>query len=207
MNLSFSDITQSTFPITVLKPIFDAAVQAIFTGVGLRVFRGLPVKRYSREEQIIAFAGISTYIGEHRYRQLGGSAAIAHLRDLTKLDPGTVRCFGCISGEILLCSLYFSRLTAPSHHRQGSVFPPSFLRSAIATSLTPSLLLSPPSPGYTGGNQVFHTDNGDVVGLITLNKAAEGGLSQLSSVGQLYNNFSDNRRDLLRTLAGNWQSK
>jgi len=115
--------------------------------------RGLPVNDWTREEQIIAFAGLAAWIGNKRLTQ-GGQTAIVHLRDITALAPGD--------------------------------------RPAIVVK------------GQTSGNQVFHTDAGDIVGLITLNKAAKGGLSQLSSVGQTYNYFSENRRDILRTMAGKW---
>ncbi|KAJ7156519.1 hypothetical protein C8R43DRAFT_1125712 [Mycena crocata] len=148
LNLEFGDISRETFPLKVLTKALDKAVDEIFNGLGLRIFRGFPVQKYDRKSQIIAFAGISAYIGEHRYRQIGTAAAIAHLRDLTTLDPGE-----------------------------------------------------------TAGNQVFHTDVGDIIGLLTLGKAETGGLSQLSSVGQLYNTFADTRRDILRTLADKYYSR
>ena len=37
------------------------------------------------------------------------------------------------------------------------------------------------SPAYTADKQVFHTDPGDIVTLLALSVAAEGGQSQLSS--------------------------
>ncbi|KAJ7508321.1 hypothetical protein B0H11DRAFT_2304022 [Mycena galericulata] len=157
LNLGFSEISRETFPLKVLNKTLDEAVDAIFNGIGLWILRGLPVQKYDRKSQIIAFAGIAAYIGEHRYRQIGSAAAIAHLRDLTKLDPGER--------------------------------PPIVLK------------------GQTAGNQVFHTDAGDIIGLLTLGKAEKGGLSQLSSVGQLYNTFSDTRRDILRTLASPYYSR
>jgi hypothetical protein len=51
------------------------------------------------------------------------------------------------------------------------------------------------------------TRNRDIIGLLTLGKAEKGGLSQLSSVGQLYNTFSGSRRDILRTLASKYYSR
>lgn len=156
LDLPYSAISQETFPLTILRPVLHQAVLDIHQGLGLRVFRGLPIAKYDRKSQIIAFAGISAYIGPERFRQ-GPSAAIAHLRDLTQLDPGN--------------------------------------RPAIVVK------------GQTAGNQVFHTDAGDIIGLITLDRAAKGGLSQLSSIGQTYNAFAETRRDILRTLAGTWKNK
>jgi hypothetical protein len=40
--------------------------------------------------------------------------------------------------------------------------------------------------------------------LLMLGKAEKGGLLQLSSVGQLYNTFSDSRHDILCTLANKY---
>ncbi|KAK4703941.1 hypothetical protein P7C70_g2278, partial [Phenoliferia sp. Uapishka_3] len=156
LDLPFSSISKETFPLTVLKPVLDQAVIDLHRGIGIRVFRGFPVANYDRKSQIIAFAGISSYIGPTRLRQ-GPSAAIAHLRDLTSLDPGE--------------------------------------RPAIVVK------------GQTAGNQVFHTDSGDIIGLFTLDRAAKGGISQLASQGQVYNTFAKERRDILRTLAGKWTNR
>ncbi|KAI5475591.1 hypothetical protein MNV49_001147 [Pseudohyphozyma bogoriensis] len=150
----FSSINKSTFPLTTLKSVFEEAVKAIHTGVGVKVFRGLPVKLWDRKSQIIAFAGISAYIGD-RLRQATDSAII-HLRDLTSLDKDN----------------------------------------------RPAIVLK----GQTNGNQCFHTDSGDIIGLFTLDKAAKGGLSQLSSIGSFYNALATSRRDVLRTLARPYKS-
>ncbi|KAJ6566830.1 hypothetical protein B0H19DRAFT_1258013 [Mycena capillaripes] len=76
LNLGFSEISRDTFPLKILNKALDKAVDEIFNGIGLRIFRGLPVQKYDRKSHIIAFAGISAYIGEHRYRQIGSAAAI-----------------------------------------------------------------------------------------------------------------------------------
>lgn len=73
------------------------------------------------------------------------------------------------------------------------------------TIVTPPPLSSSPETrergaGQTNGNQVAHTDNGDVISLFTLSPAAEGGLSQVASVGEVYNWFAENRPDILRVL-------
>ncbi|WWD19990.1 hypothetical protein CI109_104463 [Kwoniella shandongensis] len=63
--------------------------------------------------------------------------------------------------------------------------------------------------GQTSGNQVFHNDGSTgIVGLITLNVAETGGLSQLSSVAQTYNELANTRRDILREFAkDDWKNK
>lgn len=49
LDLPFSAISRETFPLTVLKPVFHQAVLDIHQGIGLRVFRGLPVTSYDRK--------------------------------------------------------------------------------------------------------------------------------------------------------------
>nr|XP_018260635.1 uncharacterized protein I303_06350 [Kwoniella dejecticola CBS 10117]OBR82793.1 hypothetical protein I303_06350 [Kwoniella dejecticola CBS 10117] len=63
--------------------------------------------------------------------------------------------------------------------------------------------------GQTNGNQVFHNDGSlGIISLFTLGVAETGGLSQLASVGQTYNYFAENRRDILRELAKNdWKNR
>ncbi|WWC71789.1 uncharacterized protein I206_105748 [Kwoniella pini CBS 10737] len=63
--------------------------------------------------------------------------------------------------------------------------------------------------GQTNGNQVFHNDGSlGIISLFTLGVAETGGLSQLASVGQTYNYFAENRRDILRELAkGDWKNR
>nr|XP_019010100.1 uncharacterized protein I206_04568 [Kwoniella pini CBS 10737]OCF48881.1 hypothetical protein I206_04568 [Kwoniella pini CBS 10737] len=56
---------------------------------------------------------------------------------------------------------------------------------------------------------VFHNDGSlGIISLFTLGVAETGGLSQLASVGQTYNYFAENRRDILRELAkGDWKNR
>jgi hypothetical protein len=60
------------------------------------------------------------------------------------------------------------------------------------------------SPAYSTDKQVFHTDSGDVIALICLSEAAEGGQSKLSSSWLVYNELARTRPDLIRTLAEPW---
>jgi hypothetical protein len=63
------------------------------------------------------------------------------------------------------------------------------------------------APAYTTEKQVFHTDAGDVIALLCLETAAEGGQSKLSSSWKVYNELADTRPDLIRTLAEPWASE
>jgi len=54
---------------------------------------------------------------------------------------------------------------------------------------------------------VFHTDSGDVIALLCLETAAEGGESMLSSSWRVYNELAATRPDLVRTLAEPWPAE
>ena len=60
------------------------------------------------------------------------------------------------------------------------------------------------APAYTAEKQVFHTDIGDIVSLLALSVAAEGGQSKLSSSWRVYNELAKTRPDLVATLADDW---
>ncbi|KAG0155044.1 hypothetical protein PDIDSM_617 [Penicillium digitatum] len=60
------------------------------------------------------------------------------------------------------------------------------------------------APSNTADKQVFHTDAGDIVSLLCLNRAAEGGESYLSSSWHVYNILAQERPDLIHTLSQNW---
>lgn len=57
---------------------------------------------------------------------------------------------------------------------------------------------------YTTDKQVFHTDVGDLIALLAIQSAAEGGVSRISSGGMVYNDIAATRPDLIHTLAEPW---
>lgn len=57
------------------------------------------------------------------------------------------------------------------------------------------------APAYTTEKQVFHTDAGDIISLLALSEAAQGGTSRLASSWRVYNELAATRPDLIRTLA------
>lgn len=63
------------------------------------------------------------------------------------------------------------------------------------------------APAYTTDKQVFHTDSGDVIALLSLEEAAEGGESKLSSSWRVYNELARTRPDLIRVLAEPWPTE
>lgn len=59
-------------------------------------------------------------------------------------------------------------------------------------------------PTYKADNQVFYTDAGDIVSLLAMSVAAEGGQTKWSRSWRVYNELAETRPDLIATLAGNW---
>jgi len=58
---------------------------------------------------------------------------------------------------------------------------------------------------YTTDKQVFHTDIGDLIALLSIQTSAHGGISRLSSGGRVYNEIAKTRPDLITVLKDNWQ--
>ncbi|GES60772.1 putative TfdA family oxidoreductase [Aspergillus terreus] len=158
LKLPLGYIDEVTFPLPGLRPVLRALSKDLHFGRGFFVLRGLRVENYSREENIIIYAGVSSHIGSIRGRQEdtrftnGTSLVLSHIKDLSgSVDKG--------------------RIGAPSN---------------------------------TADKQVFHTDVGDIVSLMCLQPAAEGGESYLSSSWLVYNILARERPDLIHTLAQDW---
>jgi hypothetical protein len=121
-------------------------------GRGFFVLRTIPVDSYSRADNVLIYAGVSSYVGGQRGLQNVGGGVLVHIKDLT---------------------------TTP---QAGSIG----------------------SPAYTSVPQVFHTDKGDIVSLMALDVAAEGGTSRISSSWRVYNDLAETRPDLIKTLSDPW---
>ncbi|KAF8649399.1 hypothetical protein AX16_005840 [Volvariella volvacea WC 439] len=57
---------------------------------------------------------------------------------------------------------------------------------------------------YTTDAQVFHTDVGDLIALLALQTAAEGGTSRIASGARVYNELAATRPDLVQVLSEPW---
>ncbi|KAJ6120974.1 hypothetical protein N7523_005254 [Penicillium sp. IBT 18751x] len=90
-NLSLGHISDSTFPLPTLHPVLRDLSKEIHTGRGFVVLRGLRIDDYSREDNIMIYAGVSSHIGNIRGRQQdtrlenGTSPMISHIKDLTDI--------------------------------------------------------------------------------------------------------------------------
>ncbi|KAK1145206.1 hypothetical protein N8T08_004358 [Aspergillus melleus] len=151
-------INNETFPLPTLRPILRALSRDLHLGRGFFVLRGLRVDKYTREENLIIYAGVSSHVGNIRGRQEdtrfsnGTSLVLSHIKDLSKtVDSGNIG-----------------------------------------------------APSNTADKQVFHTDAGDIISLLCLNPAIQGGESYIASSWHVYNILARTRPDLIHTLSQDW---
>ncbi|BCS30606.1 TauD/TfdA family dioxygenase [Aspergillus puulaauensis] len=88
LNLPFGYIAQETFPLPTLHAELRRLSRELHFGHGFFVLRGLDVDRYTREENIIIYTGVSSHIGSVRGRQDAyhkgkrADVVIGHVKDV-----------------------------------------------------------------------------------------------------------------------------
>ncbi|EED19027.1 TfdA family oxidoreductase, putative [Talaromyces stipitatus ATCC 10500] len=89
LNKPYGYINRRTFPLSSLGSLLRDSSRELHFGRGFFVLRGIPVDKYTTEENIIIYAGVSSYVGDLRGRQErrnttdGKSAVLSHIKDLT----------------------------------------------------------------------------------------------------------------------------
>ncbi|OAA65585.1 TfdA family oxidoreductase [Niveomyces insectorum RCEF 264] len=86
-----SRVSQDTFPLPSVGPLLREQAKELHSGRGFFVLRGLQPDRYSKEENIIVYTGVSSYIGSIRGRQdsrvvdgVKQSSMMNHIKDLSQ---------------------------------------------------------------------------------------------------------------------------
>ncbi|KAG6853962.1 hypothetical protein C0991_012108 [Blastosporella zonata] len=79
-------LSPTTFPLPTLGPILTNLAREVHTGRGFFVLRTIPVSSYTREENIIIYAGVSSYVGNLRGIQGNAPSVLGHIKDLTQID-------------------------------------------------------------------------------------------------------------------------
>ncbi|GAB1208677.1 hypothetical protein APSETT445_007428 [Aspergillus pseudonomiae] len=101
-------LSPATFPLPSLHSILRGVSDNIHTGTGFSLVRGIPVDRYSAEENMIIYVGVSSHIGRIRGRQgykydgCPADVVVTHLTDMRPpSDPTlTVRVAGDTNEDI-----------------------------------------------------------------------------------------------------------
>lgn len=140
------EITAADFPLDAFGEHLRELRDALLSGIGFELIRGLPVDRYEPAFAAAIFCGVGAHLGSARSQNAQGHI-LGHVRDTgaRSADPNT--------------RIY-----------------------------------------QTAERQSFHTDSADVVGLLCLRDAKEGGESLLVSALSIYNRMRAERPELLERL-------
>ncbi|KAL4957575.1 hypothetical protein BDW69DRAFT_19004 [Aspergillus filifer] len=98
LNIALGHVNQETFPLPKLHDILRSISKEVHQGRGFKVIRGVPVDQYTREENTIIYAGITSHIAPVRGRQdntYQGNPAdvvLTHITDLSRqVDTQTIK--------------------------------------------------------------------------------------------------------------------
>ena len=76
-------VSKSTFPLHVLGSVLSEIAREVHNGRGFSMVRGIPVDLYSREDVMIIYAGVSSYIGNLRGIFDPNGTVVGHVADLS----------------------------------------------------------------------------------------------------------------------------
>ena len=83
------ELSPVTFPLPKLHRALREISHEVHNGYGFKVLRGLPVDNYTREENVIIYAGLSSHVAPIRGRQDStwqgkpADVLVAHVKDLS----------------------------------------------------------------------------------------------------------------------------
>ncbi|CAG8090782.1 unnamed protein product [Penicillium olsonii] len=108
LNRPMKILDPSTFPLPCLHSTLRSASDNLHSGYGFTLIRGIPVERYSREENMIIYVGISSHIAavrgrqDHQFEGKPADVMVAHITDMRR--PGDVQNFSLAAysdGEVV----------------------------------------------------------------------------------------------------------
>lgn len=94
--MSTGHISTDTFPLPILHSELRRLSNELHNGHGFFVIRGLQVDKYSREDNLIIYAGISVHIApqlgrqDHKFNGNPADVVMAHIKDLSSTQNGTI---------------------------------------------------------------------------------------------------------------------
>src|SRR5687768_10012077 len=81
VRVPLGELTPAAFPLPTLGPFLRRVLNELLDGCGFVLLRGLPVERWSREEQAMAYLGIGSWLGRFRSQNAKGHL-LGHVKDL-----------------------------------------------------------------------------------------------------------------------------
>lgn len=88
-SLNPDEITPETFRLPTLASKLAQLAEVIHSGQGFFVIRGLDSERYSPIERLVAFAGLTSYVGQSRACQDAGGSKLSE--SPARLGPSSTR--------------------------------------------------------------------------------------------------------------------
>ncbi|KAA8646027.1 TauD/TfdA family dioxygenase [Aspergillus tanneri] len=107
----------TTFPLPSLHYILRGVSDNIHSGTGFTLVRGIPVDRYSAEENMIIYIGLSSHVGrirgrqDHQYNGYPADVVVAHITDMRPSSKG--------NGSVTLAS--YTNDEIPFHTDVGDI--------------------------------------------------------------------------------------
>lgn len=88
--VSIPDIRREHFPLSALAEVLSDVRRELIDGRGIVMIQGFPLDRFTREEQVIAYLGLGTYLGRTMPQNKHGHV-LGHVKDLggDYSDPNT----------------------------------------------------------------------------------------------------------------------
>ncbi|KAH8203937.1 hypothetical protein TruAng_001879 [Truncatella angustata] len=89
-------ISTETFPLPALHVELRRLSNELHSGYGFFVIRGLRVEQYTREENLIIYAGVSSHIApqlgrqDHKFNGEPADVVLAHIKDLSSTQNGQI---------------------------------------------------------------------------------------------------------------------
>jgi hypothetical protein len=77
-------VSSLTFPLPTLGPSLKHLAHELHSGRGFFVLRGIPVSSYSRFDNVLIYAGVTSYVAPTRALQDKNGGVLSHIKDLTK---------------------------------------------------------------------------------------------------------------------------
>lgn len=96
MGLPIGHISPETFPLPTLHADLRRLSNELHNGHGFFVIRGLPVDKYTREENLIIYAGVSAHIApqlgrqDHKFNGEPADVVLGHIKDLSSTQNGSI---------------------------------------------------------------------------------------------------------------------
>ncbi|KAF8853561.1 Clavaminate synthase-like protein [Acephala macrosclerotiorum] len=81
LKLELSQVKKTSFPLPRFGKILEDLSSKLHNGRGFFILKGLDPKEFTREDNVILYLGISSYIAEQRGRQSHDGSLITHITD------------------------------------------------------------------------------------------------------------------------------